>query len=117
MLRSIRTTLLAVIVFAAIGCGGGSGSAPRTESGDPPSSPGQGNTAGPISIFPATETLRVGGHRQFSGWDSTVGQYDVTWSLQEGTAAGTLSADGFYTAPGTPGTFHLVATSSHNPSL
>jgi len=61
--------------------------------------------------------LRIGGHQKFSGWDSTVGQYDVTWSLQEGAAAGTITVDGLYTAPSTPGTFHLIATSSHNTSL
>jgi hypothetical protein len=117
MLFRIRTILLAIILFVGLGCGGGSGSAPRTQTGDPSNSPDQGNSAGPISIFPATETLRIGGQRQFSGWDGTVGQFDVTWSLQEGTAAGTLSAEGLYTAPNTPGTFHLIATSSHNPSL
>jgi hypothetical protein len=121
MLFSIRTTLVAILLFAALGCGGGSGSATQTRMGDPSnpgqSNTGQGNTGGPISIFPPTETLRIGGQRQFAGWDSTVGQYDVIWSLQEGTAAGTLTANGLYTAPSTPGTFHLVATSSHNASL
>jgi hypothetical protein len=46
-----------------------------------------------------------------------VGQYDVTWSLREGAAAGTITADGLYTAPSTPGTFHLIASSSHNANL
>jgi Galactose oxidase, central domain len=46
-----------------------------------------------------------------------VGQYDVMWSLEEGAAAGTLTDEGLYTAPSTPGTFHLIATSSHDPSL
>jgi hypothetical protein len=117
MLLNIRITLVVLIVVTALGCGGGSRPAPHTQNGDPSNSPGQGNTVGPISISPAADTLRIGGQRQFSGWDSTVGQYDVTWSLQEGAAAGSLTADGLYTAPSTPGTFHLVATSSHNPNL
>jgi hypothetical protein len=117
MFLRVRTTLLAVIVLAAIGCGGGTGSASRTQIGDPSNSPGQGNAAGPISISPASETIRIDGQRQFSGWDSTVGQYDVTWSVQEGAPGGTITADGVYTAPSTPGSFHLIATSSHTTSL
>ena len=35
----------------------------------------------------------------------------VTWSVQEGAAGGSVDASGRYTAPGTPGTFHVVATS------
>jgi hypothetical protein len=83
MLLGIRATLLALVVIAAVGCGGGSGPASRNNGGgDPSSSPGEGNATGPISISPPSDTLRVGGQRQFSGWDSTVGQFDVTWSLQ-----------------------------------
>ena len=93
------------------GCGGGS------PPGSGTSKPGGPNSPDAISISPATVTMRVGGQQKFSGWDSTIGQYDVTWSLQEGAAAGTITADGLYTAPSTPGTFHLIATSSHNTSL
>jgi hypothetical protein len=46
-----------------------------------------------------------------------VGQYDVTWSLREGAAAGTVTAEGLYSAPSMPGNFHLIATSSHNTNL
>jgi hypothetical protein len=35
----------------------------------------------------------------------------VTWSVQEGAAGGTIDANGKYTAPSTPGTYHVVATS------
>ena len=117
MLRTTTVILLLAILTAAVGCGGGSGSGSSVKNpvtSDPPSTP---NSATAISIFPATETLRIGGQRQFSGWDKSVGQYDVTWSLKEGAAAGTITSDGLYTAPGTPGTFHLIATSSHNTNL
>lgn len=44
----------------------------------------------------------------------------VTWSLLEGTAAGTITSGGLYTAPRTaasyPATFHVVATSVQDPS-
>jgi hypothetical protein len=39
----------------------------------------------------------------------------VTWSVQE-SAGGSVSSDGTYTAPSTPGTYHLVATSHADPT-
>jgi hypothetical protein len=39
----------------------------------------------------------------------------VVWSLQEGAAAGTISSDGLYTA-GSPGTYHIIATSVVDPN-
>jgi len=116
LLRIIVVVLLLAFVIAAVGCSGGSVSKGDTQSSGstPPADP---TPAAAVSILPASETLRTGGQRQFSGWDSSVGQYDVTWSLQEGAAAGTITAEGLYTAPSTPGNFHLIATSSHNTNL
>jgi hypothetical protein len=102
-------------LMALSACGGGSTTS--LQSSGSPSQPGTPNSPDAISIFPASETLRIAGQRRFSGWDSSVGQYDVTWSLQEGAAAGTITVDGLCTAPSTPGSFHLIATSSHNTSL
>src|SRR4029434_8670736 len=114
--------LLLASFVATLGCTSGpvsnvntAGGGSNTPGGS--SSSGDPNSPGAVSIYPASETLRTGGQRQFSGWDSTVGQYDVIWSLQEGAAAGTITADGLYTAPGAPGSFHLIATSVHNTSL
>ena len=118
LLRNISVLVLIALVVAAASCSGGSGSISKVNtSGGGSNPPGNPGPSGAVSISPASETLRIGGQRQFSGWDSTVGQYDVTWSLQEGAAAGTVTADGLYTAPGAAGSFHLIATSSHNPSL
>ena len=41
----------------------------------------------------------------------------VIWSVQEGAAGGTVAADGLYTAPAAPGTYHVVATAAADPSL
>ena len=118
MLRMTCIALVLAFLVAALACSGGpvSTSIVNTARGGSNPAGGTGASAS-VSIFPASETLRVGGQRKFSGWDSTVGQYDVTWSLQEGAAAGTITTDGVYTAPPKPGTFHLIATSSHNPGL
>ena len=116
MLRMTGIALLLAFLVAAAGCSGRPLSSANTARGGS-NLGGDPSASGAVSIYPAQETLRIGGQRRFSGWDTTVGQYDVTWSLQEGTAAGTITTDGVYTAPPTPGTFHLVATSSHNTSL
>ena len=110
----ITILFLAAAMMIASGCG--SSSAVPQPDPLPTPEPSSTPSAGSITIYPASETLRTGGQRRFSGWDSGVGQYDVTWSLQEGAAAGTITPDGLYTASSTPGTFHLIATSSHNTS-
>ena len=35
----------------------------------------------------------------------------VSWSVQEGAPGGTINGAGTYTAPSSPGTFHVIATS------
>lgn len=40
----------------------------------------------------------------------------VTWSVREGSAGGTVTPAGLYSAPATPGTYHVVATSVADPS-
>ncbi len=115
-LRASGLVLLLVFLTTVVGCNARNPSPANTPGNNPPAVPVPA-PAGTVSIFPPSETLRTGGQRRFSGWDSSVGQYDVIWSLQEGTAAGTVTVDGIFTAPSTPGTFHLIATSSHNASL
>jgi hypothetical protein len=36
----------------------------------------------------------------------------VTWSIAEGTSGGIIDPSGTYTAPATPGTYHIMATST-----
>jgi hypothetical protein len=40
----------------------------------------------------------------------------VTWSVQEGSAGGTVTTGGVYTAPASAGTYHVVATSRAAPA-
>lgn len=40
----------------------------------------------------------------------------VTWSVQEGSAGGTVTPAGVYTAPASAGTYHVVATSQAAPA-
>jgi acyl-coenzyme A thioesterase PaaI-like protein len=67
-----------------------------------------------VSIAPTTASVLAAGVTTFSATvtGASAGQSaDVTWSVQEGASGGGVDASGRYTAPGTPGTFHVVATS------
>jgi 6-phosphogluconolactonase len=61
-----------------------------------------------VSIQPKAATVMVDGTRQFTGAVS-VGNA-VRWSVTE-SGGGTVTQTGLYTAPGTPGTYHMVVTS------
>jgi hypothetical protein len=41
----------------------------------------------------------------------------VTWSVQEGAAGGAIDAAGKYVSPATPGTYHVVATSTDDATV
>lgn len=114
MWRANGVAVLLVFLTELAGCSTSRLSTANTPGNDPPAVPAP---TGAVSIFPPNDTLRMGGKRQFSGWDSTVGQHDVLWSLEEGAAAGTITSDGLYTAPSTPGFFHLIGTSANNTGL
>jgi Galactose oxidase, central domain len=63
-----------------------------------------------VSISPVEDTLGPLGMRTFAA--SVVGTNQaVTWSVQEGISAGSITQQGVYTAPQNQGSFHIVATS------
>ena len=67
-----------------------------------------------VSVSPTTASVLAGGVTTFSATvtGAAAGQStDVTWAVREGAGGGNVDASGRYTAPGTPGTFHVVATS------
>jgi uncharacterized delta-60 repeat protein len=73
-----------------------------------------GPSAVAVHVSPETAHLNPGESRTFTA--TVIGHEDssVTWSVAEGTAGGTITDGGVYTAPltpVTPGTFHVVATS------
>ncbi|HZP84751.1 MAG TPA: hypothetical protein VFB21_24155 [Chthonomonadaceae bacterium] len=65
----------------------------------------------PVRVSPATTTVYTSGIKTFSATGPDASVIPVTWSVQEGAAGGTIDANGLYTAPATPGTYHIVATS------
>jgi hypothetical protein len=81
-----------------------------------------------ITISPADAQTEVGGSQDFTASVTGSGDIDVTWSVAEGIAGGTivnrgvqaqggtLASLGAYSAPPTPGTFHVIATSKADTS-
>jgi hypothetical protein len=69
-----------------------------------------------ITISPTEAALAFGATRQFTATVSGVTDTGVTWSVQEGATGGTVDQNGLYTAPATPGAYHVVATSTFDPS-
>ncbi len=71
-----------------------------------------------VSVVISPETVEVGTFRkhQFTAVVSGSEERGVTWIVQEGEAGGRITAEGVYTAPGTTGTFHIIATTRATPS-
>lgn len=89
---AISTLLLMIALF---GCGGGTKTI----------------TAISVRTTPANAGVPQGANQIFAATVTGTSNTAVTWSLQEGVAAGTITQTGVYSAPATAGTFHLVATS------
>jgi hypothetical protein len=73
------------------------------------------STASAVAISPTADTLGPNSVRQFvatlSGPDTA-----VTWRLEEGEAAGSVTSAGVYTAPRTTGIFHVIASPTAQPA-
>jgi len=68
-----------------------------------------------VAVAPSTAVLFPHATRQFGATVSGSSSSSVTWSVQE-SGGGTVDASGLYTAPGTVGTYHVVATSAGTPA-
>lgn len=71
-----------------------------------------------VAVTPAMATVSVGETVAFSATVSGARGTLVKWSLQEGSSGGTVTTEnstGVYTAPVTPGVYHLIATSLFDP--
>lgn len=70
-----------------------------------------------VTVNPPTATVPINGQQAFTATVVGTANTAVTWSVQSGgSAGGTVSAAGVYTAPGTPGTDTVVATSVADPT-
>ena len=69
-----------------------------------------------LSVSPTSDVLGPQGVRVFSIAVNSSSNPNVTWSVQEGAAGGSITTSGQYTAPKNTGSFHVVATSVHDPT-
>ncbi len=67
-----------------------------------------------LTVTPATATLQVKSTLQFAVTSQDNPAPPVTWTIAEGF--GKISATGLYTATSIPGVYHVIATSSADPS-
>ncbi len=81
-----------------------------------PSGPGSGQGVA-VAVVPRTVSLYTAQSLAFSSAVTGSANTAVTWSVQEGSTGGTVTAAGVYTAPGSVGTYHVVAASQADPSV
>jgi Family of unknown function (DUF6519) len=68
-----------------------------------------------IAISPTTLSLTANHSQQFTATVTGASDQTVTWSVQE-AGGGSVTTSGLYTAPGTTGTFHVIAASAVDPT-
>ncbi len=69
-----------------------------------------------VSVSPASTSVDQGDSIQLSASVTGSSNQAVTWSIQEGSAGGTISQTGLYTAPVSAMDVHVVATSVADPN-
>jgi hypothetical protein len=68
-----------------------------------------------IAISPTALSLTANHSQQFTATVTGASDQTVTWSVQE-AGGGSVTTSGLYTAPGTTGTFHVIAASAVDPT-
>jgi hypothetical protein len=64
-----------------------------------------------ITLTPASATLNAGQMQSFVATVAGAANQAVVWSVMEGSSGGSIDQNGVYQAPGTTGTYHVIATS------
>lgn len=109
--RAARLPLVVALALAASACG------PATVSdAAPTAAPPPAATPVTVSVTPPAVTVEAGRQQAFAAVVSGIADTGVTWLVNEGTAGGAVTTAGGYTAPATPGTYHVVARSSADPT-
>jgi len=104
--RAARLSLLIAVSLAASAC------APATVTNASPSQPQPGD----VTVTPPAATIEAGSQLVFAAVVTGIADTGVTWLVEEGSAGGAVSTLGAYTAPTTPGTYHVLAKSKGNPN-
>lgn len=96
--RALLMSLVALCALILAGCGGGGGG---------------GTVAKTFHVTPAVVTVAPGNTASFSAVGAKNG---VIWSVDGGDVNGTVTPEGLYHPPATPGTYAVRATSKSDPT-
>ena len=105
----------------------GCATVPAKQSSSPisPGNPPTSTPAIPVHLVLLPESLTI---RKCENWSFTAAMAEVnypvitnmpepvSWSIQEGSACGSITTDGLYTAPSVEGVYHVAATSTADPN-
>jgi hypothetical protein len=80
----------------------------------PPAAPPASPVA--VTISPGSAAVDACRTLAFQATVSGASSSAVTWTVQEGSAGGSITTAGIYTAPSVAGTYHVVATSQAAPT-
>jgi lysophospholipase L1-like esterase len=69
-----------------------------------------------VDVEPSSAQVGASTVQQFTATVTGSANTAVTWSVLEGAPGGAVDSTGHYTAPGSTGTFHVVATSAADPT-
>ena len=68
-----------------------------------------------VTVSPSAASISTGARLQLAATVTGTTNTAVAWSVAEGSAGGSITAAGLYTAPATAGSYHVVATSAADP--
>jgi hypothetical protein len=116
-MRAIRHVPVVLVALGTVACTallgdfsvGASGSSGGLDEAGAEGGGGEGG--GAVGIMPTEAKIGIFRAQTFTA------ATDVTWSVMEGDAAGTVDAKGQFVSGGTPGVYHVVAASKANPTL
>lgn len=114
-IRWAQATFVALAAFIFIGCGGGGSGGGGTTSTTATTGTTSGTTGVAVAISPSDAATVLNGQRTFTATVTGNANTAVSWSVV-GSGHGSVSPTGVYTAPGTAGTYTVVATSQADTS-
>jgi hypothetical protein len=101
---STRSLGVALMILAAVGCSGGSSAMGASSAQEIV-----------VMIAPDSVMLAAGSQLAFTASVTGTADQSVEWSVAEGAAGGSITAEGLFTAPQGAGSYHVVATSKADP--
>ncbi len=105
----VGVTAGSAVFWLLVACATGPSSPPSTPETPEP-------LAISVAVSPSIAGIQRGGTYTFVVSVINSANQAVTWSINEGSAGGTISNTGVYTAPSVDGAYHIVATSQADPS-